>query len=106
MVVDEDRLTGIITTLNEEMTLINTKRNTLRNLSEIANSIKLVIIPAPTAENINATDTTLPLDPKLGVTIEVSRREAIYDKLLLDVSELANDNPVDTEPVEPVESES
>lgn len=93
MVVDEDSLTGIITTLNEEMTLVNTKRNTLRNLSEIANSIKLLIIPAPTADNINATTTILPLDPKLGVLITIERREAIYDKLLLDVAELAFDEP-------------
>ena len=97
--VDDDRLAGILVTLNEEMTLLNAKRTTLRNLSEITNSIKLLIIPAPTAENINATSTVLPLDPKLGVTITTDRREAIYDKLLSDVAALflTTDDPPTTD---------
>lgn len=88
MTVDEDILEGTIIDLQNRLNANSLQRQNLRICLQDIVSIKLIDTPAPTPEDITHTTKELPLDPKLGTTITDERREAIYDKVLVDAENI------------------
>jgi len=82
MAVDEDILNDTIQSLLDKITINSTQRKTLQELYLKAKNISLVEIPAPTVEDSRLTKKVLPNDTVLGVEINPTRREEIYDQVI------------------------
>jgi len=88
MPIDEDILESTISNLVDKINANSIQRTKLRELYAYAQEIALVSIPDPTPEEPSRTKKIMPIDKKLGTKITDERREAIYEKLLVDVDNL------------------
>lgn len=109
MAIDETVLHGLITDLSSELDEAQIKKNKLRNILTLANSIIMTprteIVPAiPTVfeedgttiktaavpEHTTEVYDVMPIDKDLGTTITESRRQGLYDKVISEKESLLN----------------
>lgn len=88
MPVNEATLQTTIDTINSKIQTNAQERQKLRQLLDIAESIKQVDVPDPTPQDLNRTKKIMPKDRVLGKDITPARRQEIYDKIVADVAVL------------------
>ena len=88
MTVNETILESTIVDLREQLDVVSLKKQNLRTILQDAESIVMVNVPDPIEEDTRRTKKVLPKDSKLGAEITTERREAIYDKIIVDVAAL------------------
>jgi hypothetical protein len=88
MPVDESLLEAKIQEINTKLTENGVMRQTLKALHKNAINIQQVDVPDPTPEDPRKTKKEMPKDDDLGSQITPARRQEIYDKILVDCTEL------------------
>lgn len=74
--------------MREKLDVISLKKQKLRIIINDAQSIVMVNIPDPTKENPGRTKKKIPKDRMLDTPYKDARRQAIYDKIIVDVAAL------------------
>jgi len=82
--VDEEKLDTMEAELRPKLQEAEQYAATLKYALRNVLTIQMIDAPDPIPENLNQTKKVLPLDPSLNETMSDTRREEIYDKLLVD----------------------
>lgn len=90
--VDNDILKSKISELEDELILLNTKKNEIRNVISVLTSIKMIenniITKNDSGFDVITIELKDPVDPQLGGTIDKKRRENIYNNCIIKADEL------------------
>lgn len=86
MPIDYDILDSALKEVMDKINQNHTERKNLENIHKIGESIQLVTVPDPTAEEPRRTKKVIPNDPMLGGEISATRQQEIYDKFLAGVA--------------------
>ena len=88
MPIEEEILDSTIQDIRHKLGVNSLERQKIKNILQAASSIQQIDVPDPTKEKPRQTKKELPKDRILGTEISPTRRQAIYDKIRQDVSEL------------------